>query len=712
MPNTPWDASWHLRAELARLVELLGLYLQRQRGRGRSPAADAVHGAVIEDGEAEGLVAELAQRWTQPPARSPASPGRARSARADLTARADQGAAQGAFLPLRHAARSFELGPQEYGALLLALAVELDASFGRLVAYLNDHAGRPRPTVGLALAVAAPEAGAEAIGPVAFWDLPAVADGLLELDGESSLPGLSLRLPRDLLRRLTADSLEPPRLPGVTVQAPDRGLWQRLVVAEELRAPAAAWVESLRQDGRGRPLLLAGGPGSGRATAARALVGEAGLPLVVVDGEPNPERLRTARREARWYGAALLLRVAGGAPPSNVDWANLWGQLNDWRRPLLLAVAPDVVEPAAAAAPVEPAVLTLGDPGPELRVRLWQAFLPPGEPLAELDLAGLAGRFPFPPGRIARAVRRAVAGLALRPRGQRRLTIAALEHACREVGSASMGPLAQKLPLPYTRGELIVPASIQVELDLMLAWMRHQPRVLGEWGFRRRIHFGHGLTALFAGPSGTGKTMAAQVLARELGMDLYRVDLSRTMSKWIGETEKNLARLFDEARCSGAVLFFDEADALFGKRSEVKDAHDRYANLEIGYLLQRMEEHDGVTVLASNRMRDLDEAFVRRFHFLVDFPMPNEADRLRIWQGMFPAEAPREPGLEAELVRLAPPFEVSGGEIKNAVLAAAYWAAAEERPVGLSHLVRALRREMLKAGRLVDDREFAAFLER
>jgi SpoVK/Ycf46/Vps4 family AAA+-type ATPase len=172
-----------------------------------------------------------------------------------------------------------------------------------------------------------------------------------------------------------------------------------------------------------------------------------------------------------------------------------------------------------------------------------------------------------------------------------------LAHACREVGSAAMGPLAQKLPLPFQWADLVVPQALEVELDLAIAWMHQQRRVLDEWGFGRWVAMGRGLTALSAGPPGTGKTMAAQVLARALGLDLYRVDLSRVMSKWIGETEKNLSRLFDEAQASGAVLFLDEADApLFGKRTEVKDAHDRYANVETAYLLQRIKEHDGVVI--------------------------------------------------------------------------------------------------------------------
>ena len=238
-----------------------------------------------------------------------------------------------------------------------------------------------------------------------------------------------------------------------------------------------------------------------------------------------------------------------------------------------------------------------------------------------------------------------------------------------------MGPLAQKLPCPYEPDELVVPPQVRAELNLALAWIRQQHKVLTEWGFAQRLPLGGGLKALFAGPAGTGKTMAAQVLARQL-------------------------QLFDEAHRSGAMLFFDEADALFGKRSEVKDAHDRYANIEVGYLLQRLEEHDGVVILATNRRQDLDDAFVRRFDMILEFPLPNAAERRRIWEGMFPTAAQRDPSLNLDL--LAQKFELSGGEIKNAVLAAAYLAAEAGQPIGLPHLRQAIRRELIKSGRVVD----------
>jgi AAA+ superfamily predicted ATPase len=461
-----------------------------------------------------------------------------------------------------------------------------------------------------------------------------------------------------------------------------------------------AWADGLRDGHRARPLLICGAPGSGRTTAARAAVSSAGRPLVVLRPGPDAiaDRLRVGRREARWWGALLLF--SGDGVLAGFDWPALWAELVWLSDPAVLALPAGAVEAAAASAPVEPNVIDLSVPGLDIRARLWRALLPPGEAIEGEALETLAARFRFTPGRVARVVRRASAEASLRTGGPGGITPEILDRACRAVGSAAMGGLAQKMPLPYRRADLVVTATIEAELDLAAAWVRCRRQVLDRWGFARRIALGHGLTALFAGLPGTGKTMAAQVLAAELGLDLYRVDLSRIMSKYIGETEKNLASLFDEAQAAGSMLFFDEAEALFGKRSEVKDAHDRYANVEIGYLLQRMEEYDGVTVLATNRMHDLDPAFVRRFHVIVEFPMPAEPERLRIWQGMFPAEAERAE--DVDLARLSRDFEMSGGEIRNTVLAAAYMAAAEGVPVAMRHLTRAFRREVMKTGRVVE----------
>jgi SpoVK/Ycf46/Vps4 family AAA+-type ATPase len=230
---------------------------------------------------------------------------------------------------------------------------------------------------------------------------------------------------------------------------------------------------------------------------------------------------------------------------------------------------------------------------------------------------------------------------------------------------------------------------------------------LGDWGFDRKLSLGKGLCVLFAGPPGTGKTMAAEIIANELRLDVYKIDLSQVVSKYIGETEKNLSRIFSEARATNAIIFFDEADALFGKRSEVRDAHDRYANIEIAYLLQKMEEYEGVSILATNLRQNLDPAFTRRLTFSVDFPFPDEASRLLIWQSIWPKETPLDSNLDLKFVSAQ--FKLSGGSVKNIALAAAFRAAEEGNKVGTVHLLKAVRREFQKMGKSVPKAEFGPY---
>jgi SpoVK/Ycf46/Vps4 family AAA+-type ATPase len=215
------------------------------------------------------------------------------------------------------------------------------------------------------------------------------------------------------------------------------------------------------------------------------------------------------------------------------------------------------------------------------------------------------------------------------------------------------------------------------------------------------------LNVLFAGPSGTGKTMAAEIMANELGLDLYKIDLSTVVSKYIGETEKNLARIFEEAETSNAILFFDEADALFGKRSEVRDSHDRYANIEISYLLQRMEEYDGMAILATNLHKNMDDAFVRRMHFTVEFPFPDARHRRLIWEKVWPTDTPRSAELDLDF--MARQFELTGGNIRNIAVAAAFLAASDGQVVTMSQLVGATHREYQKMGKVMADGAFGDY---
>jgi AAA+ superfamily predicted ATPase len=282
-----------------------------------------------------------------------------------------------------------------------------------------------------------------------------------------------------------------------------------------------------------------------------------------------------------------------------------------------------------------------------------------------------------------------------------------LDLGARQASSSRLGELAARLAPAYGWDDLVLPERQRDLLRAISAYLRHRDRVLSEWGYERTVARSQGLKVLFAGESGTGKTMAAQVLAAALGLDLFRVDLATVVSKYIGETEKNLDRIFAAADGSNAVLFFDEADALFGKRSEVSDSHDRYANIEVAYLLQRMEGYPGAVILATNFKQNIDDAFVRRLDFVVDFPFPEAPDRRRIWSLLLPDEAPVDTDVDLDF--LAAQFKLSGGAIRNCSLAAAFQAADEDTPIGMRHLVRAVAQEYGKQGRLTLEADFAGF---
>jgi SpoVK/Ycf46/Vps4 family AAA+-type ATPase len=277
--------------------------------------------------------------------------------------------------------------------------------------------------------------------------------------------------------------------------------------------------------------------------------------------------------------------------------------------------------------------------------------------------------------------------------------------AARTASSSRLSGLARKVPARYARNDIVLPPDQISLLQEIVATVRGRSIVLEEWGVGQKLASSRGVSILFAGPPGTGKTMSAQIIAAELGLDLYKIDLSTIISKYIGETEKNLERIFTEAESSNAILFFDEADALFGKRSEVRDSHDRYANVEISYLLQRMEAYDGVTILATNLRSNLDEAFTRRLQFAVDFPFPEEADRLRIWESLFPPEVPHAPQLD--LPMLAQRFKLAGGNIRNIIVTAAYLASANGGVVTMEHLLHGTRRELQKMGRLMHEKDLS-----
>ena len=321
------------------------------------------------------------------------------------------------------------------------------------------------------------------------------------------------------------------------------------------------------------------------------------------------------------------------------------------------------------------------------------------------DIDDVAAKFRLSIGQIDDAA--AVAAVAAAARGAGAPNARDLDEGARRASSSRLGELAVRLDPVHDWHDLVLPARQMSLLRSISSYLRHRDLVLHEWGYERTVARTQGLKAMFAGDSGTGKTMAAQVLANDLGLQMYRVDLATVVSKYIGETEKNLDRIFSAAEGSNAILFFDEADALFGKRSGVSDAHDRYANIEVAYLLQKMEGYAGAVILATNYRSNIDDAFLRRLDFVVDFPFPEADDRRRIWELLLPERAPVADDIDLDF--LATRFKLSGGGIRNCSLAAAFIAAQESGVIGMEHLVRAVAVEYGKLGRLTLEADFERF---
>jgi hypothetical protein len=609
-------------------------------------------------------------------------------------------------------ADGLELSDFERDLLLMCTGVELDTAFAQDCAEAQGDPACTYATFGLGLA-RLPGAHWSAItpaGPLRRWHL-------VELLHPEALTTSALRVDERILHALAGIAYLDPRIQPLT-----EPLSQPLTRVPSL-PPALQKAARGVSDHWSRPgaaagtkrVLLHGRQRSDLTSAAAAACLEAGARPVCLRAADLPqaaaERDRLARlceRETMLEGVAWIIDVDDSLPDSARLALDLAGRLEaplvvTSREPLAGSAGPRLVR-------VEVDQGRVGD----VQVA-WRDALGPAATVLSTWIDRAAGQFDLDLDAV-----RAVAGSLppIRTGGEPEpdttgpdttgpdttagpraadpdVVGALLWEACRRQVRPGMDGLAERIN-PRARWEdLVLPVTQVNILEQIVTHVRHRHTVLADWGFAARTGRGLGAAALFAGPSGTGKTLAAEVVAGALRLDLYRIDLSQVVSKYIGETEKNLRRVFDAAEAGGAVLLFDEADALFGKRSEVKDSHDRYANIEVGYLLQRIEAFRGVAILTTNLKDTLDPAFLRRLRFIVQFPFPDPEARARIWQRIFPARTPIE-GLEtAALARLS----VSGGTIHNIALSAAFLAADAGEPVRMSHLLAATRAEYAKLNR-------------
>jgi hypothetical protein len=635
-----------------------------------------------------------------------------------------QAHARGDSPPLIQLCDLFGLSPFERDVILICLAVELDLRYERLYAYLQDDVTKKRPTIDLVLRLLGSSLDArvayrqafEPDAPLLRWDLITVHDD----------PGA--RRPVLLARYLKLDDRIAGFLLGsssidarLAVWSPARSVQRGMRLPARVEQQLAAWSSGWKwHSSEAQPVILVHGRyGTGQISAATAIANAAGLNVLLLDMSDTPtnsevplaQRLRLAEREALLKGALLCWSGMDGL--LNPDAAHD-GDHRAFVRALAHGRAPTLLlgerewEPGRALRQRPFLRLELGDTTYTERHELWTAGLNDTSHLSAAEVEALTGRFRLSPGQIHDAIARAHTLAWARDPSNGHISAEDIDAACRVQAQHRLGALARKLVPRYVWDDIVLPTAQLTTLRLVSTMIRQRAVVYGEWGFDRKLAMGKGVICLFAGESGTGKTMAAEILAGDLGLDLYRIDLSSVVNKYIGETEKNLERLFNEAQDSDAILFFDEADALFGKRSGVSDAHDRYANIETAYLLQRTEEYDGLVILASNLPKNLDEAFLRRIHFTVNFPVPDEPERLEIWRRTFPHEAPREPDLDLEF--LARKLKISGGNIRNVILAAAFLAAEEDTPIGMRHLVRGAAYEFQKMGKMLLESDFGPYL--
>jgi AAA+ superfamily predicted ATPase len=706
----PWE---HLADELRLFDARVYLATLRRKERNGGLPADPLRSVIIGDQEIERAVEQLAGGWDDNA--ETFEDDEAASVR-ELLLRLQEriwdrrilSKSASVRLPLPRLTEAFGLNRFEELCLVMCMAADLDRRYERLFGYLQDDLTRNRPSIDLFFYLLDLTV-SERVGARKWFssDGPLLRHRLIRVTtppGDPDAPFIN--------RFLQIDERVASFLVGLEVIDARIDNLASITCAQgetecELPPDVEELVKYVGIHFRTRacaPLAvcLFGPDGCKKESAAAAICKGAAKTLIRVRAESLPEGaagqdlLALLHRETKLTNGALFFQdpLANFVDPS----AGQQGRLTIFSS---LEKLPSSVAPGAQFLFSEMSL-----PDASARLLIWQTKLGSLNVAAGIDLLALASQFCLTETQIQMALEQALAHARHRHPERPMLTAADISAACREQATARLGSLARQIVPCQNWNDLVLPQQQMDQLREICERARFGQVVYNEWGFANSSTLGKGVNALFTGSPGTGKTMSAELIAGELGQELYKIDLSQVVSKYVGETEKNLSCVFREAQGSNAILFFDECDALFGKRSEVKDAHDRYANIEIGFLLQRMEEYSGVSIMATNLRRNLDEAFVRRLHFIVEFPMPDEANRLMIWQKNIPDRAPTE---ILDLEFLAKQFPLSGGSIRNIAVSAAFRSAAEGGALGMHHLAAATRREFEKMGRTCASSEFGPY---
>lgn len=598
-----------------------------------------------------------------------------------------------------------ELDRFELDCVTLAYAVELDKKYEKLLAYLQDDVTKKNLTAALAVQLFLPDDSTVEEYLARF----SRRDRFTDLFDRKALDEGMLVLRPVVLEYLSSGTLKP-----------SHGLRLYDGMEDEPQSPMVIGQALARQldliftEPGECAVCISGLPGSGKRFQVEHLMDRFGWRCVFFDmnTDRSEEKIREAVLAARLTGACLCCYhmddtdSEGKRIPPQEKLLDLIMEMELGDDKLfLLSELPIRAQLRRLAVELE-----IGETTEEERISLFRAFLGDAALEEGLTVEELASKFRFTPRQIHLACQQAV-GLT-RLDGGNVIDSKQMHRCCYRQVTHKLSDLATPVRPAFSWDDVVMPESQKQLLQHACSHIKYKHRVYREWGFDKKISYGKGLSILFAGAPGTGKTMCAQVIANELNMEMYKINISQIVSKYIGETEKNLQAVFSEAKRSNCVLFFDECDAIFGKRSEVKDAHDRNANVEVAYLLQQMEEHDGVCIMATNLIGNIDAAFMRRITYVVHFPFPDAAMRREIYLRTMPGNAPQSGDIDWDF--LAEKFVLSGGHIKNIVLSAAFLAALENKPIGMSHMLRSAVGELKKNEIVVvreELREYADLLD-
>jgi len=618
--------------------------------------------------------------------------------------------------PLLRLARIFGLTPFELGVLIMAIAPEIDKRYERIFAYFNDDITKKSPSIALVLDILCSNPKDKLTAWRYFsWDAALLYFDLIHfIDGhdDGAFSGRRFRLDERIRRFIVGDGgLHETLSRIVKLSYPDGNISERSIHSD-VKEKVLQIIRNEMDKNTAKTVFWLHGKGKEeKKVTVQALCGEIGLPLLMVDPQDivsESDQVQTIRnlfREAALQSALVFL--------SNGDYLYAEDEKSKFLKRTLLKTISEmswvtfisaealwIPEDADGRYQWYPFEFKL--PGYTERKKIWVNALN-GNKVPESDIEAVSARFHFSENQIRNAILYAQSS-----KGEE-FTIDSIYRACTIQSNQRLSIYSTKVNPHYIWDDIVLPEDKIKQLRESCNYIKNKHIVYFKWGFERKLALGRGLNILFSGPSGTGKTMAADIIANELKLEMYKIDLSSIVSKYIGETEKNLNRIFRETSSGNIILFFDEADALFGKRSEVKDAHDRYANIEINYLLQKMEEHEGIVILATNLSKNIDEAFLRRLHFSVEFPFPDEVQRDIIWRNIFPQGAPLSEDIDYKF--LSEKLKVAGGNIKNIALTSAFYAAEGSTEIEMAHIMLAAKREYQKMGKSFLKADFEPYYE-